>query len=239
MKIVPLLCVLVLCVNQVLGISLAEAREKLKQLEEDIKQTKGKVDDSIRDINEYRNNLQFNFDSKLAARESKDVKTIRCMTDLLLEEIRVFVSDAREQGKNPDKCYEHSHLETTNASSEGYTNLDKCTEEAKDDMNQAQTAVDNVVTTGHTLLTELDKIFPDCYTRLPRIMLKCVNRKMEKIDVSVKNFESSVESVKTVLNTAFTQGYRQGIACFQNVLTKTRATVRNIRADSMICINKS
>ncbi|KAK2580487.1 hypothetical protein KPH14_006225 [Odynerus spinipes] len=239
MKIVPFLCVVVLCVNQVIGMKLEEVKENLKRLEEEIKVSKGKVDNAIRDINKYRNNLQFNFNSKITARQLQDVTTIRCMTDLLLEEIRVFVADAKAQGKKPEKCYENSQVETTIASTNGYNSLDKCTKEAKGYIDGAQTSIDNVLATGQALLVELDRIYPDCYSRLPRIMLKCVTRKMEKTNVTLKAFESSAASVETNGETAFNQGYLYGIACYRDVVAKTRESVRNIRASSEYCIGKS
>lgn len=63
--------------------------ENLKNAEKKINDSKNKIEDAIKDINRYRSNLQFMFNNKITARQEQHVKTIRCITDLSLEEIRV------------------------------------------------------------------------------------------------------------------------------------------------------
>ncbi|KAF7413615.1 hypothetical protein HZH68_002104 [Vespula germanica] len=238
MKIISFLLVAALSFNQVISVKVI-VEENLKNAEKKINDSKNKIEDAIKDINRYRSNLQFMFNNKITARQEQHVKTIRCITDLSLEEIRTFVYHARSQGKNPTNCYQNSQAATRIISNHGYSSLDKCVKEAKVFIEHVQTTIDNIITTGQTLIAELDYIFPNCHNRLPKIILHCVTRKIKKYELYIKNFDSSITSMRTTGDTAFHQGFLHGIACYNNVVVKTRESVRANVAEAEYCINKS
>ncbi|XP_047370972.1 uncharacterized protein LOC124957754 isoform X1 [Vespa velutina] len=238
MKIISFLLVAALSLNQVIGVKV-NVKEDLKITEKWINESKIKIEDTIKDINRYRSNIQFIFNNKIKARQEQDVKNIRCMTDLLLEEIRTFVHDAKIKGKNPTQCYVSSQATTRIISNNGYSSLDKCTKNAQIFIEQFQTTIDDVITIGQTLTTDLDHIFSNCYIHLPKVMLRCIKQNIKELEVCIKNFESSITSMKTSGDTAFHQGYLNGIACYNNVIVKTREGVRNTLAEAEYCINNS
>ncbi|KAL2725235.1 uncharacterized protein V1478_007908 [Vespula squamosa] len=238
MKIISFLLIAVLSFNQVISVKV-NVEENLKDAEKKINVSKNEIENVIRDINKYRSNLQFMFNNKITVRQEQNAKTIRCMTDLSLEEIRTFVYDARTKGKNPTKCYQNSQAIARIISNNGYSSLDKCVKEAKVFIEQVQTTIDDIITTGQTLIAELDYIFSDCHNRLPKIKLHCVTRKIKKHELYIKNFNSSITSMRTTGDTAFHQGFLHGIACYNNVVVKTREGVRANVAEAEYCINKS
>lgn len=240
MKITIFLLTVVLYFNQVSTHSVKKKiEESLKIVEKEIKETNVKIEDEIKDINRYRKSLQYNFNSKIVPRQEDDVKSIHCFNNVLLEKIRILVNDARIQGKNLTKCYEISQIAMRTININSYASLNRCTKEATKFIDQVQTNIDEIISTGQTLMTELNRIFPDCYSRLPKIMLHCTNRKIKKLEVRIKNFESTSNTIKTTGDSASDQGYLHGIACYQDVVIETREHALKVLVDAECCINNS
>ncbi|KAI4491874.1 hypothetical protein M0804_003266 [Polistes exclamans] len=240
MKITIFLLAIVLYLNQASTHSVKEKIEEcLKVVEEKIKESKVKIEDEIRDTNRYRTSLQYNFNSKIVPRQEDSVKSIRCFNDVLLKKIYIFVNDSKIHEKNPTKCYEISQLAMRTININSYASLNNCTKEATKFVEQVQTNIDEIISTGQTLTTELNRIFSDCYSRLPKVMLNCANRKMKKLEVRIKNFESTSDSIKTAGDSASDQGYLRGITCYHDVVIEAREHALKVLSDAEHCINNS
>ncbi|XP_043497149.1 uncharacterized protein LOC122520896 [Polistes fuscatus] len=238
MKITIFLLTVVLYFNRVSTHSVKEkVEESLKLVEEEINKTKVKIEDEIRDINRYRKSLQFNFNSKIVPLQEDNVKTIRCFNNVLLEKIIVLVNNSKIHGKNPTKCYEMSQIAMRTININSYASLNKCSKEATKFVEQVQTNIDEIISTGETLTTELNRIFLDCHSRLPKIKLHCANKKIKKLEVRIKNFESISDSIKTTGDSASDQGYLHGISCYHDVVTEAREHALKVLVDAENCIN--
>lgn len=147
-----------------------------------------------------------------------------------LKDVNLSINKGREEGKNVDECYysARNNLETknTNANAE----LDTCVDNGRTAMEGPLANVATSIEAAEKLLTDLDAIIPNCYSRNFLKMQACVMKDLYLSRATLKRITGNAKEVGAAVAAA----YGKMIITVRSCITKTTADVRTSSTNVVI-----
>ncbi|XP_076656304.1 uncharacterized protein LOC143360965 [Halictus rubicundus] len=214
----------------------AQAYGPLDQLTQGIKQAKNNVNTITNDLSRFSNTLRFDTQNKLSNKKSENMQQLNNVVNPALTEIRANVDAAKAQGKDAEHCYTEAKDTLRTLSQTGFSDLNKCEQNGKQQLESQLNNLDAAQATGNKYLTELDGIMINCYSSDIFQMQRCVALKLGTTNQSIRAYESTVDSLKSTARSASFQIVLSADSCYRQAVSVVRSGTTDVRISSNRCV---
>ncbi|XP_053972765.1 keratin, type I microfibrillar, 47.6 kDa-like isoform X2 [Hylaeus volcanicus] len=203
-----------ICVVQVMAYN-----NPLEQLRQQLEKSKSNVNSIVSDIKRTRNSLSSSTSSQLSTIRGNSMSTVNKNIDSAINEIRATVDAAKAEGKDVEQCYITGRDSLNAIKQTALSELQKCEQDAQQQLRQALQPLDAAENTGNQYLNELNMVFLNCYSSNIMQMQSCIAIKLGTINASIRTYENTVNSLKREAQRAANQAYLSAFSCNNSVVT--------------------
>ncbi|XP_018346924.1 PREDICTED: uncharacterized protein LOC108751321 [Trachymyrmex septentrionalis] len=205
-----------------------------------VQKTKMEVESTIRQLKHIRENTQKDVELTVGKKLLQSLEEYNNYANSVLNTIRKEVEDAKARGRNAEPCYDAALNILKNIYNAAYIDAQQCRENATHSINNNLSFNDQLITTGHELINELDTIFPDCYNKYSRLIdiIKLHNCIIDQHGISkigVQNLKRDASSAGSTAKSASKIVNQQSTDCLNKVFSITRLEV--VRSTATRCLN--
>ncbi|KZC06070.1 hypothetical protein WN55_07156 [Dufourea novaeangliae] len=152
-----------------------------------------------------------------------------------LSDIRAKVDAANAAGKDAEHCYTDAKANLRTASQTGFSELNRCEQNALQSLQPQFNALDTAEATGNKYITELDAVFLNCYSSDIFAMQTCIALKLGNINQSIRAYESTINSMKNDVQNAANRAVLAANSCNMDVVSTVRSSGTDVRITANRC----
>ncbi|XP_012521969.1 uncharacterized protein LOC105828267 [Monomorium pharaonis] len=214
----------------------------LKSLQRQIETAKLDVENTIRELELFRNNIWQDVNLTVTKIWLEPKKEYDNYATSILNTIHKEVEDAKASGKNAQPCYNVAFYTFRITDYELRAEARLCLDTSTCSMKRNLKFIDNYITTGRELIKELDEILPGCYEKDSRLtdILKLHNCKsqLKMSKSSVKKLKTDANSAKATFKNEKNIVVDKYTTCLHNAFSTAHSKVENARLAATWCLNK-
>ncbi|XP_012062569.1 PREDICTED: uncharacterized protein LOC105625868 [Atta cephalotes] len=205
-----------------------------------VQNTKIDVESTIRQLKHIRENTQKDVELAVGKEWLRSSEKYNNYANSVLNTIRKEVEDAKARGRNAEPCYDAALNILKNSYNTTYIDAQQCREKAICSINNNLSFNDQLITTGHELIDDLDNIFPDCYKKYSRLidivkLHSCIIDQYEISKIGVKNLKRDASSARFTAKSASKSVNQQTTDCLNKTFSTARLEV--VRSTATRCLN--
>ncbi|KYN24323.1 hypothetical protein ALC57_04061 [Trachymyrmex cornetzi] len=206
-----------------------------------VQKTKMQVESTIQQLKYIRENTQKDVEETVTKKFFQSLEKYNNCADSVLNTIRKEVEDAKARGRDAERCYDVALNFLRDSYNTAYINAQQCRENATRSINNNLSFNDQLITTGHELINELDNIFSDCYKKNPRLidiikLRSCIKDQHGISEIGVKNLKTDASSARSTAKSASKVVNQQTTDCLNNKAFST-ARLEDVRSTATRCLN--
>ncbi|XP_024890286.1 uncharacterized protein LOC112466428 [Temnothorax curvispinosus] len=214
----------------------------LENLRIRVRNTKWNVQTTIRDLELLRIHAEDDTLRQVSEKWNEEQDNHRTYKTILISGIRNEVNDAKAAGKDTrslDSCYDKAVDGIKKSEKAAYDDAIKCVDDARDSIHKSLSFVDNLVSTGETLLTDLDNVFLECHNTDRYRMESCINGELAKTEASLRSLEQDRTTAETTIAPVSKNFVTRTSNCVKQAYSVTYTTGSSIKMGLTLCIGTS
>ncbi|XP_072757168.1 uncharacterized protein [Anoplolepis gracilipes] len=201
-----------------------------------VRDTKRNVESIIQQLEHIREETEEDTFPIVMQRWWDQINSYKNYVNLLLASMRREVNAVRAKGKDAQHCYDANFCAISQHSDTAYKVAEKCEKSAESAIKNSLVFIDNFISFGETLITELNDLLINCHDNDNIKMQSCIHIELETININVKSFRENTKSIK--LNGLSTSNYvvLQASKCLDNVYLLARFESKGAMSSNSRCI---
>ncbi|XP_071647525.1 uncharacterized protein [Temnothorax longispinosus] len=211
----------------------------LENLRIRVRNTKWNVQTTIRDLELLRIHAEDDTLRQISEKWNEEQDNHRTYKTILISGIRNEINDARAAGKDTrslESCYDKAVDGIKKSENEAYDDAIKCVDDARHSIHKSLSFVDNLVSTGETLLTDLNNVFLECHNTDRYRMESCINGELAKTKASLESLEQDRITAETTMAPVSKNFVTQTSNCVKQAYSVTYTTGSSIKTGLTLCI---
>ncbi|XP_011864332.1 PREDICTED: uncharacterized protein LOC105560119 [Vollenhovia emeryi] len=201
-----------------------------------VQRSKGQVQDNIQQLDRLRNNVAQDTIFKIKNNWIEQMRRHNDYSNPTIDAIRKEVDAAKGEDKNAQPCYDTASNTLRNIWNTASSDAQRCVDTAESSIKSELGFVDNLISTGRTLMVELDGIFLNCFGNDIFQVQRCVALKLGTANVNARDLQSKANSAKFTATSASNNIVLQGNNCVYNVYSPAFSQITELRLAATRCL---
>ncbi|XP_011703084.1 PREDICTED: uncharacterized protein LOC105459085 [Wasmannia auropunctata] len=201
-----------------------------------VQRSKNQVQNNIQQLERLRKNVAQDTIFKVKNNWIEQMRRHNDYSNPTLDAIRNEVEAAKAEGKNAQLCYDTASSTLRNIWNIASNDAQRCVDIAESSIKSELGFIDDLSSTGRTLVAELDSIFPNCISNDIFQVQRCVAVKLGTANVAVKNLQNKANSAELTAKSASNNIVLQGNNCVFNVYSPAFSQITQVRLAATKCL---
>ncbi|XP_033323505.2 uncharacterized protein LOC117218893 [Megalopta genalis] len=214
-----------------------QAYGPLDQVTQQIQRAKNNVNSIKSNLKRFSNNLKFNTENRLSNKKIEQMQQLNDIVNPALNDIRTSVDAAKGQGKDKEQCYTDAKATLRTLSLAGFSDLNKCEQNGKQQLQAQWNNLDSAQATADKYISQLDSIMLECYSSNIIQMQTCAVSKLATVNMSIRAYESTVNSLQSSAQSASSQVELSATSCYWGAVSVVRSGTTDVRISANKCID--
>ncbi|KAM0732411.1 hypothetical protein ACS0PU_001953 [Formica fusca] len=180
-------------------IDASPASDNVEKWRLQVRNAKNNVDDIIRQLKLLRTDAVEDTITEVTEKGDEEQKSFREYKNLLLKEIKKIVNTAKEADKDVTSCYEEANNGINAIVDAIYDDATKCNDAAENSIENDLGFINNLISTGNELLSDLDGIFLTCYDSDTSKRDSCIVTDLARINADIRGLRSQTTSAEITI----------------------------------------
>lgn len=210
--------------------------DPLRDLQNNLRQAKSKLDLAIDGLVRAKRDAELQGSVQMNNKKGFSIRSINELTSKHIDQVKAKVDELKAEGKDASKCLQELREAMNAVIRRVYSGLDGCVNKATNELNQALRPVEDAVSTGRRMMSELDSIFPSCFSGNSFQMQTCIAVKLGTANQAIRNYENNVNTLKRTASSAPLNAALSVQQCSSSITNDGFSSTTSARMDANRCV---
>ncbi|XP_070159153.1 uncharacterized protein [Polyergus mexicanus] len=217
-------------------IDASPALDNLEKWRLQVRNAKSNVDDITRQLKLLRTDAEEDTITEVTEKGDEEQRSFREYKNLLLKDLKKVVNNAKEAGKDVNSCYEEANTGIDAIEDAIYNDATKCNNAAQNSIENDLGFIDNLISTGNEVLSDLDGIFLTCHDSDTSKRDNCIVTDLARINADIKVLRSQTTSAEITIVYVFKNVVLQATNCLNKAYSSVHSMGDLIKMRLVQCI---